>query len=212
MKYKVGDKVRIVKKKNGACWDPYNEMDKWLGEIMTIRYVCNRYYKMEEDISEHNGSGWTWHEDMIQGLACPPSIEISTDGVNTYAQLQEGWFIKQTSVAKCNPNDEFDFKIGVELALKRLFENIFEVSKDEYVILKNIPKKWAKGYLARDKDDYLCIFTAKPNKGDISWANGAYAAINVFNHLFPYVKWEDSEPTKISDLIKKYEEVHGICS
>ena len=211
MKYKVGDKVRIVKKKNGACWAPYNEMDKWLGKIMTIRYACNSRYKMEEDISEYDGNGWTWYEDMIESLACPPSIKISTDGVNTYAQLQEGWFIKQNSVAKCHPNDEFDFKIGAELALKRLFKNIFKVSKDEYVILKNFQEEWKYGYVARDKNGFLYAFKEKPFKDEAVWLGNGTCQFRIFNHLFPYIKWEDKEPKKISDLINEYEEVNRAC-
>ena len=63
MKYKVGDKVRIVKEKKGPDWNREGLMDKWLGEIMTIESVKDfNYYKMKEDKGE-----WYWFERMIEG-------------------------------------------------------------------------------------------------------------------------------------------------
>ena len=65
MKYKVGDKVRIVKEKKGPDWNREGLMDKWLGEIMTIESVLDfNYYKMKED-----GGSWYWEDHMIEGRA-----------------------------------------------------------------------------------------------------------------------------------------------
>ena len=69
-KYKVGDKVRITTDKSRSdCWNDIGEMDKWLGEVMTIRCVGLDTYSMEEDRMEHFGDGWFWYEEMIDGLA-----------------------------------------------------------------------------------------------------------------------------------------------
>ena len=62
MKYKVGDKVRIVKKKTGRNWNREGLMDKWLGEVMTISTVNLYTYCMEEDKGI-----WSWLEHMIEG-------------------------------------------------------------------------------------------------------------------------------------------------
>lgn len=64
MKYKVGDKVRIVKEKKGDRWNRGGHMDKWLGKIMTISGTDFDYYKMKED-----GREWFWYEEMIEGKA-----------------------------------------------------------------------------------------------------------------------------------------------
>lgn len=63
MKYKVGDKVRIVKRKIGDMQKRkrYGEMDKYLNTIMTIESVVNDYYKMKED-----DGAWRWYDYMIE--------------------------------------------------------------------------------------------------------------------------------------------------
>ena len=73
MKYKIGDKVRIVSEwKSMDNVNCAGRMDKWLGKTMTIiSIVENRYYKMKED--EHDkdcflGDGWCWFDCHIEGL------------------------------------------------------------------------------------------------------------------------------------------------
>ena len=71
--YKVGDRVRIVKKKIGENWNPEGAMDKWLGQTMTIKSVREsgmRFYKMKED-----DELWCWYPWMIEGLAKPLVIK-----------------------------------------------------------------------------------------------------------------------------------------
>ena len=69
MKYKIWDKVVIVSDKK--CNWARNEkglMDKWLWKTMTIYYINDYWYKMEEDKEEHNWSWWVWGDDMIEWL------------------------------------------------------------------------------------------------------------------------------------------------
>ena len=63
-------------------------------------------------------------------------------------------------------------------------------------------------WIAKDKDEKLCVFLDKPEKGQSSWYNsshGEFAIINEFyGDLFPFnkVQWEDKEPTKVELIIK----------
>lgn len=120
MKYKVGDRVRIVAKKDGQGWNPDGDMDKWLGKFMTIRDVSCGCYRMKED----GPSGWFWWEHMIEGLAENSKIVITTDGKTTTARLFNGKELIRKAEAKCSPDDEFDFMIGAKLAMERLEETV----------------------------------------------------------------------------------------
>lgn len=126
MKYKVGDKVRIVSKwGKGCCQNGLGKMDKWLGKVMKIIgvYCDDSSYQMREDKSENGGLGWRWYENSIEGLACENKIVITTDGTETLARLYDGNKVIKTATAKCSPDDKFDFETGATIAFDRLFHN-----------------------------------------------------------------------------------------
>ena len=123
MKYKVGDKVRIVSKwGKGGCQSLNGKMDKWLGKVMTVRYVGIRIYRMVEDTEDNEWGGWVWTENCIAGLACEKKIVITSDGEKTLARLYDGKKVVKTATAKCSPDDNFDFEAGATIAFDRLFE------------------------------------------------------------------------------------------
>ena len=76
MQYKVGDRVRIVSEKTGYKWNRDGKMDKWLGEIMTVREVNRGSYGMEEDVWGCGKLGWSWYPEMIVGLAEEAKPEV----------------------------------------------------------------------------------------------------------------------------------------
>lgn len=99
MKYKVGDKVRIVKnwdKVNKSYVNPEGKMDYWLGQVMTIKRLDGNHYKMVEDITEHCG-GWNWFEDMIEELATPfMKSNLKTGDVVLFKNSDVGIIITET--------------------------------------------------------------------------------------------------------------------
>ena len=70
-RFSVGDMV-IIGNTRGSNWN--DQMDKWLGRTMTIRFVNARGYWMEEDRREHSGFGWFWEEGVIKCLASDTGI------------------------------------------------------------------------------------------------------------------------------------------
>ena len=123
MKYKAGDKVRIVSKWGKGCFQsPNGEMDKWLGKIMTVRYVGIKFYNMVEDIKDNERGGWVWSENCIAGLAYENKIIITTDGTETLARLYDGNKVIKTTTAKCSPDDNFSFETGAKIAFERLID------------------------------------------------------------------------------------------
>ncbi len=73
-----------------------------------------------------------------------------------------------------------------------------EFTDDEKNIARHIDKEYK--WIARDSDGNLCIYEEKPEKEEYAWYNGVCKYIYYFNHLFSAIKWEDEEPTRISDI------------
>lgn len=126
MKYKVGDKVRIVDHRTDRM-NYFGRMDKWLGKVMTIRECLLSGYWMEEDFGENIGFGWRWDDDMISGLAEPErepcTVELRFDGMITTAVLKRGGRGVKTAEARCNPKkDTYSRAEGARVAVERLFE------------------------------------------------------------------------------------------
>ncbi len=124
MKYKIGDKVRIVDYRTYRM-NNFGEMDKWLGKVMTIRECLLPGYWMEEDYGENIGFGWRWDDDMISGLAEPErehcTVELRFDGMITTATLKRGGRDVKTAEARCNPKDTYSRAEGARVAVERLF-------------------------------------------------------------------------------------------
>ena len=124
MKYKVGDRVRIVSKWGDGCnQNLKGKMDKWLGKVMTVRDAGIAFYRMVEDSTENGGYGWFWTENCIAGLACEKKIVITTDGTETRARLYDGKKVVKTATAKCSLDDKFSFEMGAKIAFERLFDS-----------------------------------------------------------------------------------------
>lgn len=141
-KYKVGDKVRIVRKRPRDNWNL--AMDEYLGKTMTIiKSGINDegvYYYMEEDGRIH----WYWYEDMISGLAEPArgpcTVELRFYGMITTATLKRGGRDVKTAEARCNPKDTYSRAEGARVAVERLFEKQRKEDKPK----ESKPKMWDK--------------------------------------------------------------------
>ena len=165
MKYKIGDKVRIVSKRPQKNWNPY--MDKYLGKTMTIiKSGINNsgvYYCMEEDRNDFLGH-WCWYEDMIAGLAEPErepcTVELRFDGMITTAALKRGGRDVKTAEARCNPKDTYSRAEGARVAVERLFE---KKRKEEDKPKESKPKMWDKFVVTKKDGKYGHLF----NTGEI---------------------------------------------
>ena len=69
--YEVGDKILIKDHWESGKQNSDGEMDKYLGSIMTIKYVEDDYkYRMEEDDNE-----WVWDAKDIEGKLIEGQID-----------------------------------------------------------------------------------------------------------------------------------------
>lgn len=76
-----------------------------------------------------------------------------------------------------------------------------KISDVERAILKNIPEDCT--YIARDMGGELYLYFYKPERGNAVW-RGGHRRMDVFNHLFQFIKWSDIEPYNIEELLKWY--------
>jgi hypothetical protein len=124
-------------------------------------------------------------------------------GVNTYCNLVEK-SINEDLTGRFECNDIM--KVYKDYTCEKLLwerKINTQLSEDEKVILKNISEEWK--WIARDEDGEIWIYKDKPVKGIKSkmWRNisSCDSKINLFNHLFQFIKWEDEEPYLISNLL-----------
>lgn len=65
--------------------------------------------------------------------------------------------------------------------------------------MKEKPKKSVRMWVARDKDGSLSLYSEKPPKGKRGWGYEYMEKLRPLDSdLFPSVKWEDSEPTRVT--------------
>ena len=101
-------------------------------------------------------------------------------------------------------NNRKDCKNCVLNWLKEEHKEKITLSEAERVILENIDKMYK--WIARDEDGCLVLHSEKPQKEYMcnTWMHdGAERDIlSPFDHLFRFIKWEDTEPYNIEELLK----------
>ena len=79
----------------------------------------------------------------------------------------------------------------------------WKFTEDEKVILRNLPKEY--NWIARDKiSDYLYIYADKPHISENCedwYSNGYQDRLNIYNHLFQTIQWDDFEPCEFKKFI-----------
>lgn len=127
MKFKVGDKVRVVRK--SSTWNSIGEMDKWLGKVMTIKETRLLDCQMEEDSLENEGCGWYWDETCLElentqtlTITTSDSVTTLTDGTNTVSVSR--YYL-----------DKDNRKIAIKEVVNKYFNELDRIEEE-----KNVPK------------------------------------------------------------------------
>lgn len=133
-KFKIGDRVKAINVVEGnKCV---------LNKVGTIVKTCNCTLGVEFDdnINGHEfgesndkykgGHCWWCRESDLVKVVCSDKIVITTDGKTTTAKMYDGKEVVKTAIAKCSPEDEFDFETGAKIAFDRLFVKPEEKSFD----------------------------------------------------------------------------------
>lgn len=196
-KYRVGDRVKVrswdsMKKEFGTdgcgcikvpcIFTP--EMKKFCGEVVTITHVtCNGYYLIDKE------RGWTFSDGMFEpGVIAETkhspkkttSTATSSDKVTIYAEDRKVIAVDKasgkTGVARCHPDDKFDFYLGAEIALERLKEQCKkpELYSGEIVCIKAVGHGLTAGKIYTVEDGKFV-----DDEGDIH------------GRIYPYTSFKD---------------------
>lgn len=162
MKYKVGDKVKIIG--NSTKLIHFFE----IGEICVVLSGPDS----DGDLHLKNAEGMYQHVnicdvELLFRERNKHQITITSDGKTTTAVFTvDGREVKK-GIAKCSPEDKFNFKVGAELALERMWG-------------KAEPKKEKHWYFSKEK--FLKRFPFRKS----SWVykcDGKAVEDDYFNHL-----------------------------
>lgn len=123
--FKVGDYVRVKKFNKRPGWNKKGEMDYLIGKAVKISGICS-------------GGKLLTITDKVRGLSCflePEEIESINETIVIYRKENQVIALDKVSgskaIAKCHPDDEFDFYIGAKLAFKRLMGVTYGISVKE---------------------------------------------------------------------------------
>lgn len=80
----------------------------------------------------------------------------------------------------------------------------------EHGILEYLLEKRQYRFVVRERNDCLYIYKSKPKKEADSWESlSLNNELGLFNKLFQFVHWEDSEPTSIEDVLGNCEVIEN---
>lgn len=116
MRFKAGDKVRVKKfKERPSTWNSGGKMDHLMGKVVKIERVVSPTKCVYAVHDSKNDYDWFFKED---------DLEPVNETIVIYSKEREVIALDKTTgdkaIARCNPADEYDFRIGAKLAFDRL--------------------------------------------------------------------------------------------
>lgn len=223
MNFKVGDKVRIrtwkdMEKEFGLDSNGYIKckltftpgMKHLCGRVATIRSMSGKNITL--DFKNTTGDiCWNYSTDMIEPVN--QTIVIYRKGAEVIALDKS---TGKKAVAKCSPDDTFDFETGAKLAFERLYApKVKEVKRNakvgEYIKIVdayNVPK--TNGKPDYKNGDILKVLKLTTLSGQVRYSEAeAEGLIGKFVNQKEYVVLEGYEPPteeKKAEVVRKFKE------
>lgn len=150
--FKVGDRVRIVKKYShcaeiGATGVICRELMDGIYDYGVRFDKADSCFHDCADKCEKDHGQYVMADEIEKITTCAKKIVITSDGKTTLARLYENGKVTKTAKAECSPGDKFDFTVGAKLAFERLNE-------------KTEPKKFFNGKaVCIEKANDNCAYT-----------------------------------------------------
>ena len=177
-KFKVGDKVRVL---DGSKIDAYfggwaYAMEKQVGKVFTISRIIENHSDAGTGYKFKEATGFVWDERGLKLVS--EGITITRHGDKVVAK-----YGKKVGVAKCSPDDTFDFAVGAKLAFSRLMgepedkpkpKQKFKIGEFVRVIGNSQPTHYFPiGSIVRIMDVYKTI--GKVSCYGLSFCHGEYS-------------------------------------
>ena len=208
-KFKVGDKVRIL---DGSKIENYaggwtTKMGRYVGEVYKVANVVHHPIDSSMYEYELDGVGYLWDERGLERCG-NETIVIYIKGNEVIALDKR---TGKKAIAKCSPEDKFDFNIGAKLAFERLMNG-----NKESITVEDMRKKLDSYCFGRrccggcklESPTYRCgrgaHFMTKDDAGNYTMSNKEIkAAFNiVFGTCIKEVKPKETHKFKVGDIVK----------
>lgn len=164
-KFKVGDRVRVIKDCDGAKKGMVGTIavvDKSTLKTIGVKFDKKLYGGHSLAGKCEHGYGHWVYPDCIE-LISGNKIVITADGATTTARFYDGEKVIKAAKAECSPEDEFDFKTGAKIAFDRLVDNEIKNPRKYYdgkVVFSENTGDFKKGvlYVFRSNGDVEDFF------------------------------------------------------
>ena len=155
MKFKVGDKIRIKEfKKRPGYWNDEGKMDHLMGKVVSIMKALRKGYEVYDEVHKRS---WYIKENDFEPVN--ETIVIYRKDLKVIALDKS---TGKKAIARCCPEDTFDFETGAKLAFERLTAEPLPktIKQDSYEVGdKVLIKSWdqmAKEYSVDGVGDIRC--------------------------------------------------------
>ena len=112
MKFKVGDKVRVTGVTDG-------KRKKYNGKEIVIKSINPNGTERYSTHYDAENCCYIFLEGELEPVN-KKKIIITSDGKETLARLYDGYEVIKSAIAKCSPEETFDFETGARIAFDRL--------------------------------------------------------------------------------------------
>ena len=202
MRFKAGDKVRVKKfKKRPSTWNDEGKMDHLMGRVVKIERVVSPTKCVYAVHDYKNDYDWFFRED---------DLEPVNETIVIYSKEREVIALDKATgdkaIARCNPADEYDFRIGAKLAFERLMNG-----NKENITVEDMRKRLKPYCDTRSCCD--CIlksptcrcgmgvhFMTKDNAGNYKMSNGEIR--DAYNIIFGTGIKEVKRRAKVGEYVK----------
>jgi len=202
-KFKVGDKVRVVKANNpnkqkfvGKTYEIENrDTGAYLEYLLRLENQREAYWFAEDELEPVSKRGRPRKgEERHKTRSCREEVDLLKKAIKTLANdFKEFKQTTQTNITRLG----YEFN---RTAVSKPEEKKIELTDAERVILENLDKKFK--WIARDRNEDICIYLSKPSRNDNVWIWNEGCKDLPCSHLFQFIRWEDNEPYEIAKLLE----------